>query len=177
MTPPLAREGLLACPFCGDAYPELRKDDGKFCIVCTSLDCYCAVGEGYDAHAMPNHSFYEEEAAIKAWNTRSGDDAQKALDPNAKGPDDCAEYLLLQARLKGQEQWTNIYAAQLGQFIGYGCEVRALAPPSTEQKRPDEFDRIADNQNFYDPREAEDYAAKLRAAAAPSAQSNSGGGR
>lgn len=43
------------------------------------------------------------------------------IDSTAKGPDDCAEHMLLQARQKGQEQWTNIYA-----------EVRALTAPSAE---------------------------------------------
>ncbi|GAC1572631.1 MAG: hypothetical protein NVS3B5_01590 [Sphingomicrobium sp.] len=55
----------------------------------------------------------------------------------AKGPDDCAEHMVLQARKNGQEQWTNIYAAQLAQFVGYGCEVRALPqPPPVAQAAP-----------------------------------------
>jgi NTP pyrophosphatase (non-canonical NTP hydrolase) len=53
-------------------------------------------------------------------------------EPSAAGPDDCAERMLLQARRKGQERWTNIYAAQLGQFVGYGCEVRAIPTPQAQ---------------------------------------------
>lgn len=73
---------LLPCPFCGDVGPSIREDDGKFCIVCTSIDCYCAVGEGYDGCAMPNHAFYEAEAAIAAWNTRPAITHDNIEDPS-----------------------------------------------------------------------------------------------
>lgn len=64
--------GLLPCPFCGGR-AALREDDGRFCVICVSTAeaCFCCFGEGYDASAMPKHSFYNEEAAAAAWNTRA----------------------------------------------------------------------------------------------------------
>jgi hypothetical protein len=56
-------------------------------------------------------------------------------EPPPAGPDDCAEHMLLQARAKGFEQWTNIYAAQLAHFATY-CEVRAIAQPVDVAQRP-----------------------------------------
>lgn len=61
---------LLGCPFCGGE-AELREDDGRCCIVCLSVDCFTAMGEGYDRDAMPSHAFYDRHFAIAAWNTRA----------------------------------------------------------------------------------------------------------
>lgn len=65
---------LLPCPFCGEAafvggysYDE----PSMFYVSCSSPDCYCCLGEGYDRDAMPDHSFGSEEAAIAAWNNRT----------------------------------------------------------------------------------------------------------
>lgn len=66
----------------------------------------------------------------------------------SKGPDDCAEYMLLQARQKGQEQWTNIYAAQLGQFISYGCEVRAITNDNAWNAAIEAAAKICDERNY-----------------------------
>jgi hypothetical protein len=59
---------LLPCPFCG-SNAHITEEDSRFFAGCD--DCFCAVGEAYDGCAMPNHCFYEEEAAAQAWNTRS----------------------------------------------------------------------------------------------------------
>lgn len=60
---------LLPCPFCGSA-AEIRSDDGRFFVSCCGTDCFCCVGEGYDASAMPDHIFDTEDAAKAAWNRR-----------------------------------------------------------------------------------------------------------
>ena len=66
---------LLGCPFCGgDA--TISQDDGRYCVICNGLECYCAVGEGYDMHAMPKHMFFSEEVAIEAWNTRAAEQSK-----------------------------------------------------------------------------------------------------
>ena len=67
---------LLACPFCGSA-AGISSDDGRYFVSCQ--DCFCCLGEAYDSYAMPAHIFYEREAAIAAWNTRSPPTG--ALDP------------------------------------------------------------------------------------------------
>lgn len=64
-------------------------------------------------------------------------------EPPPAGPDDCAEHMLLQARAKGFEQWTNIYAAQLAHFATY-CEVRAIARPvDAAQASPERGEPVA----------------------------------
>jgi hypothetical protein len=71
---------LLPCPFCGDEYPEMRREDFTFCVYCTAVDCFCAVGEAYDGCAMPKHIFVNEEEATAAWNRRPAitrDDIEK----------------------------------------------------------------------------------------------------
>jgi hypothetical protein len=42
-----------------------------FFVVCLGSECYCAVGEGYDRDAMPEHAFSSHEEAALAWNTRA----------------------------------------------------------------------------------------------------------
>ncbi len=63
--------GLLPCPFCGN-HAHVSEGGHKYYVACDSSDCYCAVGEAYDRDAMPEHMFYEAEAAIAAWNKRPG---------------------------------------------------------------------------------------------------------
>lgn len=63
---------LLRCPFCGDTAATCE-GDGKWFVACCNMGCFCAVGEGYDPCAMPNHVFTSEEAAIEAWNTRAAE--------------------------------------------------------------------------------------------------------
>lgn len=65
-----ATAGLLACPFCGGE-ASIREDDGTFAAVCDNHHCFCCLGEGYDASAMPDHCFDSEDEAIDAWNCRA----------------------------------------------------------------------------------------------------------
>ena len=60
---------LKPCPFCG-ADGGIIESDGTFYAACSSLDCFCAVGEVFDGSSMPEHVFLSEIAAITAWNTR-----------------------------------------------------------------------------------------------------------
>lgn len=64
---------LLPCPFCGDQ--AFVRDDtewhGGFCVLCSSRSCFCALGEGYDRDAMPDHVFVDADEAIAAWNCRA----------------------------------------------------------------------------------------------------------
>lgn len=70
MTRPPAE--MLSCPFCGGE--AMLRDDtsahGGFCVLCSSKDCFCALGEGYDRDAMPDHVFVDGDEAIAAWNRR-----------------------------------------------------------------------------------------------------------
>jgi hypothetical protein len=43
---------------------------GGFYVKCTSDNCYCSFGEGYDRDAMPDHQFISPTEAIKTWNNR-----------------------------------------------------------------------------------------------------------
>lgn len=61
---------LLPCPFCGRG-ALLQEGDGKFYVACSNAECFVALGERYDRDAMPDHIFYDEEAAASAWNTRA----------------------------------------------------------------------------------------------------------
>ena len=61
---------MKPCPFCGDV-AQACEADGKWFAICCNLNCFCAVGEVYDASAMPNHVFTSEEAAVAAWNERA----------------------------------------------------------------------------------------------------------
>lgn len=79
--------------------------------------------------------------------------------------------------LKGRIALAEDIADQILAFSGKRMRdmvqvMRGYSILSTQREIPmlerDEFDKIADAQNFYDPREAEDYAAKLRNAAHPS---------
>jgi phage/plasmid primase-like uncharacterized protein len=72
-------ERLKPCPFCGNG-AHVRDDDENyrgagFCVVCDSVDCFAALGEGYDRDAMPEHRFATEEEAIEAWNRRTPESA------------------------------------------------------------------------------------------------------
>lgn len=64
-------EQLEPCPFCGADAAICGGSEYGFYVVCNNLGCYCALGEGYDRDAMPNHSFRDEGAALAAWNTRA----------------------------------------------------------------------------------------------------------
>jgi hypothetical protein len=68
--PPRNESGLLPCPFCGGK-AALVEGDHRFYVACTSPDCFCAIGEGYDRDAMPDHAFGDEDDAATAWNRRS----------------------------------------------------------------------------------------------------------
>ncbi len=75
-----AEQELKPCPFCGSSATICSADanhvfDGMFYVSCDK--CFCVVGEGYDASAMPDHQFYEREAAITAWNTRLAPEPSK----------------------------------------------------------------------------------------------------
>lgn len=63
---------LKPCPFCGSK-GRIQKDgdSGSMFIHCLGGNCLVAVGENYDRDAMPDHAFYDEDAAIAAWNTRT----------------------------------------------------------------------------------------------------------
>lgn len=63
---------LLPCPFCGgDAAIRGGSREGGYCVVCMNVGCFCALGEGYDRDAMPDHSFATEEEAAEKWNRRT----------------------------------------------------------------------------------------------------------
>jgi len=61
---------LLPCPFCGDE-GFLLSGEERFYVVCGNVECFCALGEGYDRDAMPDHAFVTEADAIAAWNSRT----------------------------------------------------------------------------------------------------------
>lgn len=61
---------LKPCPFCGSR-AVTTEGDKKWYVTCTGADCFCAIGEGYDRDAMPDHIFYSEDDAIDAWNRRA----------------------------------------------------------------------------------------------------------
>src|ERR1043165_5741293 len=64
---------LLPCP-AGHPIAQVCDSDRKmFYVVCVHAECFWTLGEGYDAYAMPDHSFTSEEDAIAAWNTRAVD--------------------------------------------------------------------------------------------------------
>ncbi|MDE2104449.1 MAG: Lar family restriction alleviation protein, partial [Patescibacteria group bacterium] len=74
-------EELKPCPFCGSAAivrPEEEEGCG-FYVCCSSPDCFCCIGEGYDRSAMPEHSFAAREDAIAAWNRRAPPDEAAAI--------------------------------------------------------------------------------------------------
>lgn len=62
---------LLNCPFCGGTGGISGEERVGFYAHCMSVDCYCCVGEGYDASAYPSHAFGSEADAIEAWNKRN----------------------------------------------------------------------------------------------------------
>jgi len=71
-TAPIAAqiEALAPCPFCGGTDPRLEEEGERFFIACQSVECFCALGEGYDRDATSDHCFPTAEHAIAAWNTR-----------------------------------------------------------------------------------------------------------
>lgn len=64
---------LKKCPFCGSSAHFGGDSDGevRYGIYVACDECFCAVGEGYDRYAMPDHVFPDEESAARAWNNRS----------------------------------------------------------------------------------------------------------
>ena len=64
---------LKPCPFCGQPGFVHSADSigAGFYVACTSIECFCAVGEAYDSYTMPSHCFQSEEQAIEAWNKRA----------------------------------------------------------------------------------------------------------
>lgn len=101
-------EKLKECPFCGSA-AILQDGGGKYYVVCSSVDCFCAVGEGYDRDAMPDHVFDTPEAATTAWNARaaaSTDNTKLADEIQARLRDNDPEHICL-----GAEEWRTILAA------------------------------------------------------------------
>lgn len=61
---------MKPCPFCGHADPVTNEGGDRWYITCGSINCFVAVGEGYDRDAMPDHQFTSEAAAKAAWNNR-----------------------------------------------------------------------------------------------------------
>ena len=85
----MTEEAIRECPFCGDeAYVASAADDSMFYVACTSVECFCAMGEGYDRDAMPEHSFRSREAAIAAWNRRAGGERERGWQPIETAPKD-----------------------------------------------------------------------------------------
>lgn len=66
--PPIAHT-LKPCPFCGYQAATVEGNE-RFYVVCRNPECYAALGEIYDAYAMPEHHFATSEEAVAAWNTR-----------------------------------------------------------------------------------------------------------
>ena len=65
-------EELKSCPFCGsDGLIQKESDGGSMFVYCDGPGCWVSLGENYDRDAMPDHAFYDEDAAIAAWNTRT----------------------------------------------------------------------------------------------------------
>lgn len=64
---------MLPCPFCGEPGYVVGSDFlGKhlYYAACTSLSCFCCIGEAYDSDACPDHKFTTEQDAANAWNKR-----------------------------------------------------------------------------------------------------------
>lgn len=68
-------KALRPCPVCGGEGYIVDHNDADFFVACTSVDCFCSVGEAYDNAAFPEHVFKSREDAIAAWNRRASDDA------------------------------------------------------------------------------------------------------
>jgi hypothetical protein len=64
---------LKPCPFCGSAGWVSENQFPGFYAACTGHDCWASVGENYDRDAMPDHHYYDRDAAINAWNRRAGE--------------------------------------------------------------------------------------------------------
>ena len=56
------KQELRSCPFCGHDGRIHKSDAGMF-VYCDGPGCLVSVGENYDADAMPDHLFYEEEVS------------------------------------------------------------------------------------------------------------------
>lgn len=59
---------LKSCPFCGDK--ATIQGDWTFYVLCTSGNCFSALGERYDKDAMSDHVFLSRGEAAAAWNKR-----------------------------------------------------------------------------------------------------------
>ena len=60
---------MLPCPFCGSPghVVEIDWKDTTMCYAtCSSLDCFCVVGEGYNGQCEPSHAFETKRGALLA---------------------------------------------------------------------------------------------------------------
>ena len=68
------RHKLKPCPFCGEHGRLVRNEFAgrtSYFAACSSLKCFCCVGESWDLDACPDHQFETETDAAKAWNKRA----------------------------------------------------------------------------------------------------------
>lgn len=86
---------LKPCPFCGspgNVAGDEFNGHSSYYATCTSVDCFCCVGEAWDRDALPDHQFATEQQAAEAWNKRAI--PYKRVEPVADGdPEpDCLLY-------------------------------------------------------------------------------------
>lgn len=133
---------LLPCPFCGGE-AAVRKDDGKFCVVCVSddIECWCALGEQYDGCAMPNHSFYAEDTAVEKWNTRA---AVSQGGPVSAAIEKCAQVAITMTQKWGDPLGNDYQQGAQDHGIRIIHQIRALkdASPSLPVSEPGVRERI-----------------------------------
>ena len=71
---PIENIVMLPCPFCGSPGTVAGNEfygHSSFYATCTSVDCFCCVGEAWDRDACPDHQFATEQQAADAWNKRA----------------------------------------------------------------------------------------------------------
>ena len=111
---PSIKEALEPCPFCGAAaHIQGACDDRMFFVVCLGSECYCAVGEGYDRDAMPEHAFSSHEEAALAWNTRA------TLQPSGERREAIARIIYMNRRSVSERDAIEHFAAYKENPIGY----------------------------------------------------------
>ena len=86
--------------------------------------------------------------------------------------------LLRTANVTINDQWEGstgcISEAEATRLANAIASLQPTPDAAAIPRTPDKFDKIADARNFYDPREAEDYAAKLRSNAAATSSTPEG---